>query len=352
MENPRTSGDPFGDQLRAAGAEGELAAAMDALREFAEENGFNPELGPRELLAKATGSFRACAAMSDARYDEIERLRSEIDAMRPRLMPEGMEWPRFEDGEPVLIGDRVPTEVGGEELFQVHLGSSGYSLYTETCDEYRGYGERVERPEPKVLDADGAEIRVGDTVWAVGDAWPSMDVLEIKPCDDPDEPEHLVWCGEMRGDPLSDAGKVKRWRIADQLTHRVPVLAADGRPLRVGEMVYSTENGAEFTVMAVDAVSAGVHVRWGYDFEDKSGTIAAELLTHERPVADSWERLEEDCAKGDLEYCIERGLLDPSCDAVEGDASSRHCIDCGCTCGEKMARDLVRRAKKLAERGQ
>ena len=69
-----------------------------------------------------------------------------------------------------------------------------------------------------------------------------------------------------------------------------------------------------------------------------------------RPVADTWERLEEDCAKSDVDYCAERGLLDSSCDVVEGDGSTRHCTDCGCTCGEKMARDIVRRAKALAER--
>ena len=82
------------------------------------------------------------------------------------------------------------------------------------------------------------------------------------------------------------------------------------------------------------------------DFEYKTGTIAAELLTHECP--DSWELLEEDCSKSDVDYCAERGLLEPSCDTVEGDASTRHCSDCGRTCGEKMARDLVRRAKALA----
>lgn len=76
------------------------------------------------------------------------------------------------------------------------------------------------------------------------------------------------------------------------------------------------------------------------------------ILSHGERVKrpDSWERLEDDCAKSDVDYCAERGLLDPSCDTVEGEGSTRHCTDCGCTCGEKMARDLVRRAKALAER--
>lgn len=70
-----------------------------------------------------------------------------------------------------------------------------------------------------VLDAGGVEIKQGDTVWAVGDALTSMQVLEVKPSDDPDEPEHLVWCGETWGESLNYA---KKWRIAGQLTHEQP----------------------------------------------------------------------------------------------------------------------------------
>lgn len=88
-------------------------------------------------------------------------------------------------------------------------------------------------------------------------------------------------------------------------------------------------------------------------FGSLCGTYDSDQLTHTKPEPpDSWERLEEDCAKSDVDYCAERGLLDSSCDVVEGDGSTRHCTDCGCTCGEKMARDIVRRARALAERGE
>lgn len=50
-------GDPYAAQLRAAKAEGELAAVRDALRDFAEDNGLNPEMEPRDLLAKAAGGY-------------------------------------------------------------------------------------------------------------------------------------------------------------------------------------------------------------------------------------------------------------------------------------------------------
>lgn len=65
---------------------------------------------------------------------------------------------------------------------------------------------------------------------------------------------------------------------------------------------------------------------------------------------DSWERLEEDFGMREVEYCGQHGLLDPACEAAEGDGPTRHCATCACACGERMERDLVRRAKALAER--
>ena len=110
------------------------------------------------------------------------------------------------------------------------------------------------------------------------------------------------------------------------------VPGADGNEIRVGEMVYSTETGVEFTVISIDPASRDVHVRWGYDFEEKTGTIAAELLTHERP--DSWERLEEDAALPYTEYCKANDL----CAVYMGEDAQEIA----------KAIDLVRRAKALA----
>lgn len=86
-----------------------------------------------------------------------------------RALPEGVEWPRFEDGELVRIGDEVEFE--GEawkvrcailrgECWALNV-ERGYDLVTGRGD----YGERVKRPTPKVLDADGVPIEVGDTVY-------------------------------------------------------------------------------------------------------------------------------------------------------------------------------------------
>ncbi len=74
-------------------------------------------------------------------------------------------WPKFEDGEYVWIGD----DVSGMDVRSF--------VFTESCvmvtnltsvpayGECRKYGEPLKRLAPKVLDADGVEIKVGDTVW-------------------------------------------------------------------------------------------------------------------------------------------------------------------------------------------
>ena len=91
--------------------------------------------------------FSCCEDCAAARTRAASAL---LDEAEKQLMPEGMEWPRFEDGEPVSIGDRVQLRGGGsEELRQVHMGESGYSLYTETSDEDHRYGTTVKRPEPE-----------------------------------------------------------------------------------------------------------------------------------------------------------------------------------------------------------
>ena len=118
-----------------------------------------------------------------------------IDA--ERALPEGIEWPRFEDGELVKVGDTVSSD----ELFTVEgiafeperwtikaRSGSAYSYF------HGAFGEPVKRPTPKVLGADGAPINVGDMVYFVdGDGSaliveridanggePTMDLVEAK----------------------------------------------------------------------------------------------------------------------------------------------------------------------------
>ena len=258
-------------------------------------------------------------------------------AMRRRLMPEGMEWPRFETGEPVRFGDVVSDGYETGRVYYVTFDTVNpviIGFTDETPDQDPGTwlevsvndGERVKRPAPKVLDADGVEIRVGDTVYHVKDG-SEMTVYGI-------EGEWLV---------VSVGGRVRH----DIVTHRAPVLAADGRPLREGETAYKV--GGDGTAYVFDGMSDNVDglAMLHHDGNPYIGTgLRVDQLTHERP--DSWERIEADCSKCCIEYCDEHGLLDAACNTAEGDASTRHCTDCGDSCEERMARDLVRRAKKLA----
>lgn len=78
-----------------------------------------------------------------------------------RELPTGIEWPRYEDGGFLEIGDIVPVCGKYEELLQVHLGLNAFSLYTETCDEEHMYGQRIKRV---VLSADWEPIKEGDEV--------------------------------------------------------------------------------------------------------------------------------------------------------------------------------------------
>lgn len=113
--------------------------------------------------------------------DTLSRLADEIEAERPVITDaerRALEmWPRFEDGEPVMPGDRVMLEDGAvEEVYQVYLGCDGFSLYTETHDDDYRHGERVKRAT-EVLDADDVPIEVGDTVYLLPGEW-----CDVFPC--------------------------------------------------------------------------------------------------------------------------------------------------------------------------
>lgn len=111
---------------------------------------------------------------------------------------------------------------------------------------------------------------------------------------------------------------------ADELTHKLTVLAADGKPLREGETVWDTETAEQ---MHVCGFENGYVITDSQTWGDKR--ITPSVLTHERP--DSWERLEEDCGMFASEYAEKFDL--------NKEAGGW---------GVPVRRDLVRRAKKLA----
>lgn len=241
----------------------------------------------------------------DCYADMFERIADRIDAERAlpegidaeRALPEGVEWPRFEDGEPVKVGD----EVGSDEPFtakEIAFESERWLIKASSRSAFGcfhgAFGERVERPAPKVLDADGVPIKVGDVVYYDG------------------EPHPLTVVGITRDgkDALVDANGeescVEGGRPQD-FSHDAPkpVLDADGVPIKVGDTVYFVGgNGRALTVEridanggepAVDLVYTGERIHWH--------SANPEKLTHERP--DSW-RLWGD----DLDMAVKVGEVD------------------------------------------
>ena len=258
--------------------------------------------------------------------DQIERewdeLRAEVAEMRPRLMPEGMEWlveswPRFEDDAPVRFLDDF--ERYGEEN-----GVSAVTMYLDGSFalNFRAYskGEHVNRPAPKVLDADGEEIRVGDEVWWIcegDDRGIHAERLRVETLG----PNGLIECSPYNGGT---------WVYLEpsELYVNKPVPAADGKPLREGETVFN-ERGDRFTVSKVDHKHGVFSATSAFDGREGMGFCPI-YFTHERP--DSWERLEEDAGKNPFDYCKNVGHRLDTCENSEA----------------YKARDLVRRAKALA----
>lgn len=77
-----------------------------------------------------------------------------IDA--ERALPEGMEWPRFEDGELVRIGDEVEYKGETMRVYLATLDADGWALWClrEGIDGRLSgsFGERVKRPAPMMAD--------------------------------------------------------------------------------------------------------------------------------------------------------------------------------------------------------
>ena len=187
-----------------------------------------------------------------------------LKEVRKRIMPEGYEWPCYESGELVVFGDEA-SRLG--EDFKIHVvclySDGSYSLNFNVYLK----GERVRRPAPKVLDADGVEIRVGDTVWATNGHGP-FEVTRIVNAD-----RLRVICDDEKNGHLN--------AYPEMLTHRAPILAADGKPLEVGQTVWHVDTGEEFFVstFAVGLVNVS---------DNKGGglQLLSSQLTH-HPVLDA-----------------------------------------------------------------
>ena len=289
------------------------------------------------------GHIAECEEALGRRNQRIEELGKHIQSlttenadMRKRLMPDGMEWlveawPRFEDSEPVRVGDEVSVTVHDEDgdfdrtlaIRSIKYEESGVLLEgTKNEMVVISHGERVKRPAPKVLDADDVPIKVGDVVWSLTDGR-KHEVTGIDPI-----------VKEIR--IKDESMELGVWVAACGLTHRAPVLADDGKPLREGETVWDVESGTEYEVVGIHTDEDSPVRVMRTDGSHLAKATRPSTLTHQRP--DSWERLEEDANASTCTYF---------------GATTKDCEICGHVsweCSYDKDSDLVRRAKKLAGR--
>lgn len=331
--------DPYEDQLSAARYKAERDVAIqerDRLKRKIErlryvERDRDMLRGAVERIANVFGvvlgeDLTRCAGRMAAAAERLSR----------RIMPPGMEWPCDANEVPIVMGETVwanGDRYGDCRAWHVSRVVPGvpYSVEAEDANgekrELKPRWVTHKRPAPKVLDADGAEIRVGDEVWTTRD----LDKFTVT---NPNNGKFLsVSCKGEDGEDYCC--------YPTDLTHRAPALAADAKPLREGETVWKkdgTKLTVERLVTSVDGLVGCSDGTEAFGVPVIFNFIPSELY-HELP--DSWERLEDDATLVPAAYCHDRGLAcacDPDPDAA--------------TYIEAMSRDLVRRARALAERGQ
>lgn len=138
--------------------------------------------------------------------------------------------------------------------------------------------------------------------------------------------------------------KLEAWIQSDDSYMKLP-LDADGEPIRVGDVLYSSGNECRVVSITVkeDEACVGVHTDEGAFLP----SMNPKYLSRKKPEpADSWEKLEEDARKTACAYAPaplnEDGLV--TCDGCPFQKSE--------SCSNEMTLDLVERAKKLAKAGE
>ena len=187
--------------------------------------------------------LRAVVERLGIEWSESE-LHGLMDALDRRLMPEGYEWPLFEDGASVRCGDEF-------------LDGLGHPHRCTSIELVRGDGE---------YGACDSFLHWND-----------------------DEPDEVLMVSTWEGNRV----------------RRPAVLAADGEPLEAGQTVYNVEDGTEYEVCKMGLPRVTVEY-WCEGIAAHSSIIPS-LLTHTKPAIDSWERIEEDKGLNPFDYCKKVG---------------------------------------------
>ena len=297
-----------------------------------------------------------------------------------RLMPEGYEWPRYDTGEPVLITDVVVGQDYGEhlEVSSIEFHANGFTIHDRTGFS-KWYESDAWFERPAIIAADGEPLEVGQTVWGIGRFQHKFEVLALNDIDPEIGSRFNVKCFNRNENK-------KCWCDPSLLTHQRPVLDADGSPLKAGQTVWVEQNGDGPYIIDADGVRStsdfvDCHFK---DNENERLRIRADLITGRPPVRDANDVL---IRPGDVVYAnaTSRGdgtawrvvRLDPkrahsvhaerehgravrrdlvpawlthepdTWERIEEDAANLDEMPCPFT-----AKDLVRRCKRVAERGE
>ena len=138
------------------------------------------------------------------------------------------------------------------------------------------------------------------------------------------------------GRAMLGKGKTKVVLAPGERVKRPPVLVADGEPLEAGQTVWDVESGIEYEVVCIHTDEDTPVRVMRTDGSHLAKAAKPSTLTHQRP--DTWERLEHDAEKTVCEYF----------------GANYDCANCpleSARCAEEVKKDIIRRAKKLAERG-
>ena len=151
---------------------------------------------------------------------------------------------------------------------------------------------------------------------------------------------HISKLNALEDENAELRAKLEAWIQSDDSYMKLP-LDADGDPIRVGDVLYSSGNECRVVSITVKADEACVGVYT--DDGTFCPSVNPKYLSRKKPEpADSWEKLEEDARKTACNYAPaprdEDGLT--TCDGCRFQKSE--------SCSNEMTIDLVERAKKLA----
>lgn len=209
--------------------------------------------------------------------------------------------PRFEDGEPVHIGDKAYHPYTGETctIDCINTFDESYCLgFVEERSAALLDGERVKRPAPEALGADGLPIKVGETVWL-----------------DEEHSRYAGSSGSEDGNEYSLCGIERQEMLTVEDAHHEVC-------------------GREY--IRVDTCSAWCHASW---------------LTHTPP--DTQERIDGDALKSCVQYW---GCNDFSCGKCPALIDGKKPVEfyeldpIHDSCHEAQKLDLLRRQRELDKR--